>query len=68
MTLLDHPEDTILGKTPLDDCSLPHKHHYLTTNNNHKRETYMSPAVFEVAILAKENHALASAATGISIK
>jgi hypothetical protein len=51
MTLLDHPEDTILGKTPLVDCSLPHRHHYLT-NNNHTRETYMFPAGFEVAFLA----------------
>jgi len=46
MTLLDHPEDTILGKIPLDDCSLPHRHHYLTKHNNHKREIHVPGGIW----------------------
>ena len=39
-----------LGRTPVTECSARHRHHYLTTNNTHKRQTSMCPAKFEPAV------------------
>ena len=58
---------TTLGRTPLDEWSARRTDVYLT-NTRHSEETFMSPAVFELAILTSEQpqiHTFARAATGI---
>jgi hypothetical protein len=52
---------TKLGRTPLDEWSARRRDLYLTTQNTHKRQTFMLPAGFEPTIPASEqpqNHAL----------
>ena len=59
---------TTLGSTPLDEWSARRRDLYLTTHNNHDRQTPMSPAGFEPAIPASEGpqtHASDRAATSI---
>jgi hypothetical protein len=41
------PRHTTFGRTPLDEGSARRRDVYLTTHNNHKRQTCMSPAGFE---------------------
>jgi hypothetical protein len=43
-----------LGRTPLNEGSARRRDLYLTTHNNHKRQTSMSPAGFEPAIPASK--------------
>jgi len=43
-----------IGRTPLDEWSARGKDLYLTTHNNHNRQTPMQPAGFEPVILASE--------------
>ena len=43
-----------LGRTPLDKWLVHRRDLYLTTNNTHKRQTFMPPAGFEPAIPASE--------------
>ena len=45
---------TTVDRTPVDERSARHKHLYLTTHINHKRQTHMPPAGFEPAVLASE--------------
>ena len=62
---------TTLGRTPLDEWSVPHRDLYLKTHNTHKRHTSMSPAGFEPAIPTSERQhtrALDRAATGTGKK
>jgi len=57
-----------LGRTPLDYRSARRIDLYLTTHNNHKRQTSMTPAEFEPAVPASDRsqaHTLDSGATGI---
>jgi hypothetical protein len=64
-----HFRHTTLGRTPLDKWSARRRDLYLTTHNNHKRQTSMPLAGFEPAIPASkrpQTHALDCAATGIS--
>jgi hypothetical protein len=59
---------TTLGRTPLGEGSTRHRDLYLTTHNNHKRQTSMPPVSFEPTIPASERsqtHALDRAATRI---
>ena len=59
---------TTLRRTPLVEWLARRKDLYLTTNNNHKRQTSMPPARFEPKIPAndrQQTHALDRAATGI---
>jgi hypothetical protein len=42
----------ILGRTPLDDGSARRRDLYLTTGENHNRETFMHPAGYEPATSA----------------
>ena len=56
-----------VGRTPLDEISVRRRDFYLTTHNNHKRQTSMIPVGFEPTISTGERqqtHALDSAATG----
>jgi len=58
---------TALGSTPLGQCLVSRRDLYLTTHNNHNRQTTMPPAEFEPAVPASERpqaHALDRAATG----
>ena len=67
ITLNDKYTHTLSG-TPLDEGSARRKDLYLTTRNNHKRQTFMPPEGIEPAIPASERphtHALDLAATGI---
>jgi hypothetical protein len=60
---------TTLGRNPLDEWSARRRDLYLTTHNNHKRQTSMSLAGLESAIPANERpqtHTLDRATTGIS--
>jgi len=43
----DHIRHTTVGRAPLDEWSDRHRDLYLTTHNNHNRETSMPPAGFE---------------------
>ena len=57
-----------VGRTLLGEWSGRRSDLYLTTHNNHQRQTFMSPVGFEPAVPAYERpqtHALDSAATGI---
>jgi hypothetical protein len=59
---------TTLGRTPLDEGSAGRRHLYLTTQENHKRQTSMAPAGFEPTIPASQrpqSHAFNRAAAGI---
>ena len=51
MTTFKH---TTLGSTPLDEWSARRRDIYLTTHNNHNRQTSMPPAGFEPTIPANE--------------
>ena len=58
------------GRTPLDEGSARRREVYQTAQNNHNRQTFMSPAGFETAIPANERpqtHALDRAPTGNGI-
>jgi len=64
------PRPATLGRTPLDELSARLRDLYLTTHNNHNRQTSTPPAEFEPTIPADERlqtHALDRAATGISL-
>ena len=67
---LDHTQRcTTVGRTPLDERSARHRALYLTTHNNHNRQTSMPPVGFEPTISAGERpqtHASDRAATGTS--
>jgi len=57
-----------LCRTPLYEWSARHRDLYLTTYNNHKRQTSMPPEGFEPTVPTSDGlqtHALDSAATGI---
>jgi hypothetical protein len=57
-----------LGRTPLEDWSKRHRDLCLTTNNTRRRQTFITPVIFEPAIPPSErpqNHALDRAATGL---
>jgi hypothetical protein len=61
---------TTLGRTPLEEWSARRREPSLTTHNNHKRQTSMRLAGFELIIPASERpptHALDHTATGIGI-
>jgi hypothetical protein len=61
---------TTFGRIPLDEWLARRRELYLTTHNTHKCQTSMSPAEFDLAILAIERpqtHALDRAATGIRL-
>jgi len=68
---LDHTQRRItVGRTPLDEWSARRRDLYLTTHDNHNRQTSMSPAGFELTISAGERpqtYALESAATATGI-
>ena len=52
---LDHTQRrTTVGRTLLDEWSARRRDLYLTTHNNHKRQTSVSPVGFEPTILAGE--------------
>jgi hypothetical protein len=58
---------TTVGRTPLDELSAHRRDVYLTTLNNHNRETSMPPVGFEPTISAGEQpqtYALDRTATG----
>jgi hypothetical protein len=58
------------GRTPLDEGPTRRRDIYLTTHNNHKRQTSMAPVGFEPTILISERpqtHALDRMATGIGL-
>ena len=65
---LDHTQRrTTFGRTPLDEWSARRRDLYLTTHNNHNKQTSMPPVGFEPTISAGERlqtHALDRAATG----
>jgi len=59
-----------LGRTLLDEWSAFRRDLYLTTHNNHKKQTPMLPARFESAVSASEwrqTHSLDHTATGIGV-
>jgi len=61
---------TTLGRTPLDEWSAHRRDFYLTTHNNHNRETSMTAVGFEPAMPASERpqtYALDRAANGTGI-
>ena len=47
------PKHTTLGRTPLDECSARNIALFLT-HNNQKRQTFMSPAEFELVVPTSE--------------
>ena len=60
-----------VGRTPLNEWSAQRRELYLTTRNNHNRQTSIPPVGFEPAIPANERpqtHALDRAATGIGCR
>jgi hypothetical protein len=62
--------NTTSNRIPLDEWSARRRNLYLTTNNIHKKQTFMPPAGFEHAIPASDSpqtHALRRASTGIGI-
>ena len=68
---LDHTQRrSTVGRTPLDECSARRRNLCLTTNNNHSRQTSMSPVGFEPTLWANERpqtHVLDRAATGTGL-
>jgi len=55
LRLLDHTQRrTTVGRTPLDEWSARRRDLYLTTHNNHTRQTSMPPVGFETTISAGE--------------
>jgi len=53
--LLDHtPRRIIVRRTPLDEWSARSRDLYLTTHNNHNRQTSMPPVGFEPTTPAGE--------------
>ena len=61
---------TTFSRTPLDEWSARRRELYLTTHNTHKRQTCMSPAGFNPAVLASERsqtHDLDHLASGIGL-
>ena len=68
LRFLDHTQQrTTVGRTPLDECSARRRDLYLTTHNNHNRQTSMLPVGFEPTIPVGERpqtYALDRAATG----
>ena len=63
---LDQTRYTTVGSTPLEEWSARRRDLYLTTHNNHKRQSSMPPVGFELTISASERpqtHALDRAAT-----
>ena len=68
LRFLDHTQRrTIVGRTPLCEWSARLRDLYLTTHNNHNRQTSMPPVGFEPTISASERpqtYALNRAATG----
>ena len=71
LRFLDHTQRRItVGRTPLDEWSACRRDLYLTTHNNHNRQTSMHPVGFEPAISAGERpqtYALYRAVTGTGI-
>jgi len=69
---LDHTQRrTTVGRTPLDEWSARRRELYLTTHNNHNRQTSMPPVGFEPTISAGERsqtYVLDRAATGTGTK
>jgi hypothetical protein len=66
--MITHFRHTTVGRTPLDEGTARSRDLYLTTHNNHKRQTSMPPVEFEPTILASERpkiHTLDRTATGI---
>ena len=62
---------TAIGRTPLGEWSARRRDLYLTTHNNHNRQTSMPPVGFEPTISAGElpqTYALDRAATGTGIR
>jgi hypothetical protein len=65
---ISRSQNVTLDSTPLEVRSDRRRDHYLTTNNNHKRQTAMSVAAIETAVPLSDrlqNHALDRAASGI---
>ena len=63
----DSQRRTTVGRTPLDEGSARRRDLYVTTHNNHNRQTSMFPVGFEPTISAGERsqiNALDRAATG----
>jgi hypothetical protein len=55
MKFLDHTQwHIILGRTSLEEWSARRRELYVSAHNNHKRQTFMLPTVFEITILAGE--------------
>ena len=55
LRFLDHTQrPTTVGRTPLDEWSARRRDLYLTTHNNHNRQTPMPPVGFEPTIPASE--------------
>jgi len=55
LRFLDHTQRrTTVGRTPLDEWSARRRDLYLTTHNNHNRQTTMPPVGFEPTISAGE--------------
>jgi hypothetical protein len=55
LRFLDHTQRlTTVGRTPLDEWSSRRRDFYLTTHNNHNRQTSMFPVGFEPTIPAGE--------------
>jgi len=71
LMFLDHTQRrTTVGRTPLDEWSARRRDLYLTTHNNHNRQTSMPTVGFEPTISAGERpqtYALDRAATGTGI-
>ena len=67
---LDHIRRATVGRTPLNEWSIRHRDLYLTTHNNHNRQTSMPRVGFEPTISAGERpkpYALDRAATRIGL-
>jgi len=55
LMFLDHTQRrSTVGRTPLDARSARRRHLYLTTHNNHNRQTSMPPVGFEPTVSAGE--------------
>jgi len=66
LMFLDHTRRcTTVGRTPLDEWSARRRDLYLTTHNNHNRQTSMPPVGFEPSISEQpQSYALDHVATG----